>query len=325
LRKEVYVYRVILFFICLSLIYADVDYIDYEDGYEGEAYDTVYAPAERLPEQDSTQQKLKQLDKKIRLLEEKIREMEKGKRYLSDKVITRRKKVIYLTFDDGPLSGTRNILKVLEKERVKATFFLVGKHIEKEYALFKILRHSPYAFIANHTYSHASGRYRQFYRNPETVLTDINRAQRLIGGERYHRLAGRNVWRLPHYKCNDPALKRYVRRREIKCYNRVADAGYLIYGWDVEWCFDRRTGKALWDAESMFKKIVFCEKYGKSAQSGKVVLLAHDFMFRNFLKCNIQLSKLIYMLKKEGWQFDTIDNYCHDSPETTAVQEIREN
>jgi peptidoglycan/xylan/chitin deacetylase (PgdA/CDA1 family) len=35
-----------------------------------------------------------------------------------------------LTFDDGPLNGTSNILDVLRAERVPATLFMVGMHAE---------------------------------------------------------------------------------------------------------------------------------------------------------------------------------------------------
>ena len=45
-------------------------------------------------------------------------------------------KVVYLTFDDGPTSKvTPKILDVLEKENVKATFFVVGKHVKEHQIL----------------------------------------------------------------------------------------------------------------------------------------------------------------------------------------------
>jgi len=37
---------------------------------------------------------------------------------------------IYLTFDDGPPSGSENILQVPFEERVPATMFTVGVHVE---------------------------------------------------------------------------------------------------------------------------------------------------------------------------------------------------
>jgi len=41
-------------------------------------------------------------------------------------------KILYLTFDDGPLKGTVNVLKILEEEKVDATMFCVGKHVVKK-------------------------------------------------------------------------------------------------------------------------------------------------------------------------------------------------
>ncbi len=38
---------------------------------------------------------------------------------------------IALTFDDGPSKETKQVLDILKKERVKATFFVVGKNIKK--------------------------------------------------------------------------------------------------------------------------------------------------------------------------------------------------
>lgn len=42
------------------------------------------------------------------------------------------KKVVYLSFDDGPsVAVTPRILDVLKEENVKATFFVVGKAVEE--------------------------------------------------------------------------------------------------------------------------------------------------------------------------------------------------
>ncbi|HVI39304.1 MAG TPA: polysaccharide deacetylase family protein, partial [Anaerovoracaceae bacterium] len=41
-------------------------------------------------------------------------------------------KTVYLTFDDGPSNRTVEILDILKKENIKATFFIIGKEGEKE-------------------------------------------------------------------------------------------------------------------------------------------------------------------------------------------------
>lgn len=48
------------------------------------------------------------------------------------------KKVAYLTFDDGPTTkATAKILDILKEENVKATFFVVGKHVKENPDLVK--------------------------------------------------------------------------------------------------------------------------------------------------------------------------------------------
>jgi hypothetical protein len=170
------------------------------------------------------------------------------------------------------------------------------------------VKSSPYALVANHTYSHANGHYRQFYKNPKWVVKDIEKAGEFIEG-RYQRLAGRNVWRLPSYHCNDQALKPYICKQEIPCYDKVENMGYYIFGWDLEWEFNQQTGRGFWSGTEMFKRIMAVHRSGHTVKTGKVVLLMHDFMFRGLMLRTRELQKLITLLKADGWQFDTIDNY----------------
>jgi peptidoglycan/xylan/chitin deacetylase (PgdA/CDA1 family) len=48
----------------------------------------------------------------------------------------RKKKQVALTFDDGPSKETYGILKLLKKEKVRATFFVLGKRIKGNEKLF---------------------------------------------------------------------------------------------------------------------------------------------------------------------------------------------
>lgn len=62
-----------------------------------------------------------------------------------------------LTFDDGPGVTTLELLEVLERSGVKATFFLVGRHIEEHrHVALRALREGH--LIGNHSYSHSNGR-----------------------------------------------------------------------------------------------------------------------------------------------------------------------
>jgi len=63
-------------------------------------------------------------------------------------------KVVALTFDDGPHpTFTPALLKLLDKYHVKATFFMVGKLIEKYPQVAKAVAKAGHT-IANHTYDH---------------------------------------------------------------------------------------------------------------------------------------------------------------------------
>jgi len=62
--------------------------------------------------------------------------------------------VLYLTFDDGPVSGlTEWILAELEKYGAKATFFCVGENVRENPELFATIISAGHV-AGNHTYSH---------------------------------------------------------------------------------------------------------------------------------------------------------------------------
>ncbi len=88
-------------------------------------------------------------------------------------------KVVYLTFDDGPSANvTPQILDVLKKYRVKATFFVLGHLAEKNPGVIERMAKEGHA-IANHTYSHD---YDHIYSSPEAFLEEINRTKDVVVG-----------------------------------------------------------------------------------------------------------------------------------------------
>ncbi len=63
---------------------------------------------------------------------------------------------VMLTFDDGPTSNTTPVvLDVLAKYEAKATFFIVGKRIEKNPGVLQRLLEKGHV-LANHTFQHPS-------------------------------------------------------------------------------------------------------------------------------------------------------------------------
>ncbi len=77
------------------------------------------------------------------------------------------RKVVYLTYDDGPSPNTGTLLDVLDQYGVKATFFING-HPEYEDALIDIYERGH--TVAMHTYSH---RYDVVYGGLESFANEI--------------------------------------------------------------------------------------------------------------------------------------------------------
>ena len=66
-------------------------------------------------------------------------------------------KVLYLTFDDGPIPEvTPWVLEQLQAFNAKATFFCVGENIKKHPEVFKQVVDQGHA-VGNHSYNHLNG------------------------------------------------------------------------------------------------------------------------------------------------------------------------
>jgi hypothetical protein len=140
------------------------------------------------------------------------------------------------------------------------------------------------------------------------VVKDVDRSQKMIGGAKYLRLAGRNIWRLPTVYKNDYAISKKQRKIEIPKYDALMDNGYQIYGWDIEWKFNHHTGNPSYGVDTIVKKIERKYARGKMTKKGKMILLAHDYMFRG-KKGILILRALIHKLKEKDWKFKTLDEY----------------
>ena len=84
-------------------------------------------------------------------------------------------KVIALTFDDGPTKNVDQLLPLLDKYNVKATFFLIGNEIEKHPDEAKKIVGAGHQ-IGNHTYSHK----RMVLKSPSFIKEEIEKTDELI-------------------------------------------------------------------------------------------------------------------------------------------------
>ncbi len=105
-----------------------------------------------------------------------------------------------LTFDDGPhAQGTAAVLEVLARERVRATFFLVGEQVRRNPGLAREIGAAGHV-IGLHCYRH-----RNLLRlAPTQVREDIDRAQEAIED-----VTGRSpeLYRPPYGALNASALR----------------------------------------------------------------------------------------------------------------------
>ncbi len=154
---------------------------------------------------------------------------------------------VFLTFDDGPdPEVTPWVLDLLGKHNAKATFFCLGKNVEKYPDLFQRIKDEGHA-VGNHTYSHPDG----WRTKNRDYFADIERADRLIGSRLFR----------PPYGRITPSQIRVLKKK------------YKIVMWDLlPGDFDPKTS-----VEKCTRRI---EKY---TQSGSVVVLHENRKQKDFL------------------------------------------
>lgn len=84
-------------------------------------------------------------------------------------------KVVALTFDDGPNENTHQILSLLQKYDVQATFFLVGRDMAKFSPETKQLIEAGHQ-VGNHSYTHK----RMIFKSPSFIRYEINETTKLL-------------------------------------------------------------------------------------------------------------------------------------------------
>lgn len=83
---------------------------------------------------------------------------------------------VYLTFDDGPSKFTPQVLDVLKKEEVKATFFVLGDQAEVRPQVVKRIVEEGHA-IGNHSYNHV---YKELYSDFGAFWGQLQRTEQIL-------------------------------------------------------------------------------------------------------------------------------------------------
>lgn len=181
---------------------------------------------------------------------------------------------VAITFDDGPHPEyTERLLDGLKERNVKATFFVTGEHASLHPDIIRRIEEEGH-IIGNHTYSHLQ-------------LTKLNREefkQELVRtNEALKEITGKDViYVRPPYGSWDKGLE--------------SELNMFPVLWTVDpldWCSN--------DVPCIVKKIV------EKTEENDIILM-HDY-FESSVTAALQV---IDELKKEGYQFVTVDEILFD-------------
>ncbi len=177
----------------------------------------------------------------------------------------KRRKVVYLTFDDGPIPEvTPWVLDLLDAYDVKATFFLVGDNVKRNPELFEEIKRRGHSY-GNHTMHHLQG----FKTTLMRYMRDITEANELIDSP---------LFRPPHGLISWSQAKALKEHYNIVMYDLVT----------------RDYSKKL-NGEQVLNNV---KKYTRNGS----IIVFHDSL-RAEKNLKYALPKAIEWLKEQGYEF----------------------
>ncbi|MGN0293375.1 MAG: N-acetylmuramoyl-L-alanine amidase [Lachnospiraceae bacterium] len=201
-------------------------------------------------------------------------------------------KVVYITIDDGPTTGTPKILDILDEYDAKATWFVTGQYMEGS-ALKDMLKqiHDRGNTIGVHTFSH---QYKNIYSSPDAYMDDYNKMNTIIvsaTGE------SSDIFRFPGG--SNAGYNKKIRRELL---DRVNSEGLVYYDWNAF------TG----DTEGMSCSEMISKAVKECSYNNKAILLMHDVPGRDTVV--EALPEILRQLKEKGYEFRALDK------EVTPIQ-----
>ena len=134
----------------VDLLFIDYDYQELDDRLELMLY--IYKEVDTIIKKETRKIELDLLKGTI-LSTTKIIDTSVEYDLYNQTIIDYDKKLVALTFDDGPNHNTSRVLDILEKYGAKATFFILGTNIKGNEKIIERMKTLGME-IGNHTYSH---------------------------------------------------------------------------------------------------------------------------------------------------------------------------
>ena len=193
-------------------------------------------------------------------------------------------KVAFLTFDDGPtLSTTPKVLDILKEENVKASFFVIGKYVDKHPEIVK-REFDEGHYIANHGYDHNNS---ILYKSRDSFANEIKKTDisigKAIGIDNYCS----SIFRFPNgfMSPNNKVQKKDA----LKI---LSELNYVYIDWN---CLNN-------DSVKKYSKEQLLNNLKKSYKDKDIlVVLMHDTKYVN--DSSLVLKESISYLRSEGYQF----------------------
>lgn len=192
---------------------------------------------------------------------------------------------VYLTFDDGPSPNTPEILDILDRYGVKATFFVInGKY---NHYMKDIVNRGHQ--IALHSYSH---NYSKVYSSDAAYFDDLQKISDVVKAETG---VESKIVRFPGGTSNTIS-KKYSPGIMSRLSKSVPEKGYCYFDWNCA------NGDATGEKSTVETQLKYCSQYPKSAST--VIVLMHDTGSK-YVTVEA-LPKIIEFYKNQGMKFGTI-------------------
>lgn len=211
------------------------------------------------------------------------------------------KKIACLTFDDGPSTTvTPVILDVLNRYNVKATFFLIGKNIEKNETSMDLVEQMALSghSIGNHTYTHEcrpdvpTSLYYKNLINIDRYFTELdmtnNLLKKILGQDFSSRIIRMPGGHMTRVHTGTPNLKQFD--------EKLQQSGLFYIDWNA-YDIDAEGGPKT--ADQLVKNTI-----ATVGNKEKVILLMHDTYGKE--ETAKALPRIIEYLKTRGYEFKRI-------------------
>jgi peptidoglycan-N-acetylglucosamine deacetylase len=194
-------------------------------------------------------------------------------------------KVVYLTFDDGPIPNVTDfVLKTLKSFGIKGTFFCIGDNIRKHPEIFERMKNEGHA-IGNHTFNHLKG----WDTANDAYLANFWQCQALTGT---------HLFRPPYGRIKKSQVRQLLNSYELRATDnskfKVQNSKLNIIMWDVlSGDFDVQL-----PPEKCYQNVV------KNVRNGSIIVF-HDSL-KAWERLAYALPKTIEFLLAQGFRFEKL-------------------